>query len=537
MKNSTFDYVIVGAGSAGCTLAYRLSQNPQVKVLVLEAGGWGKHPFLHIPLAWPHIFYNRMSDWNYFSEPDATIANRRLDCARGKLVGGSSSINGMTYMRGHPGDYDRWASTPGLEGWAFKNVLSLFKRAESWEGGEDEFRGGSGPLTTRYSRFNDPISENFVAAGIEAGYPFTKDFNGEEPEGFAAWQSTIRDGLRCSTAVAYMKPALERENVTLEVRAMTQRVLMDGTTAIGIEYMQDGQLRQVYASREVILAAGAINSPQLLNLSGIGASNELKDIGVKTIVDLPGVGKNLQDHISVGVTYARKDRSPLHKAMRADRIVRELGRAYFKGDGIATDLPSGGLAHIKSSPEQELPDIELLTAAAPSTAHPYFWPFVPSYSDGFMVRAAVLRPESRGHVRLSSNDPNAAPIIAQNFLANYSDREALRKGVRMVRDVGRQKSLAKIVDRELTPMGFSDAEIDAHIGAAAISVHHPVGTCKMGNSNDVNAVVDLELRVFGTRNLRVVDASIMPLIVGGGTNAPTIMIAEKASDMIAASTH
>lgn len=524
--------MIVGAGSAGCALAYRLSENPDVRVLVLEAGGWDRHPFLHIPLAWPHIFFNRLNDWGYFSEPDATIANRRLDCARGKVIGGSSSINGMTYMRGHPGDFDAWADLIGEDGWSYRNVLSYFKRAESWEGGEDDYRGGSGPLTTRYSRFDDPIAENFISAGVEAGYPFTRDFNGAEPEGFSPWQSTIRDGRRCSTAVAYLRPALERSNVRLQVKAHTTRVVMEGATAVGVEYVCGGRTRIAYADKEVILAAGAINSPQLLNLSGIGDPAELSAFGIKTVVELPGVGKNLHDHISVGISYTRKERSPLHRAMRADRIVRELGKAYFRGEGLATDLPSGGVAHIKSSPDEVLPDIELLTAAAPYNAHPYFSPFVPSYNDGFVIRAAVLRPESRGQVRLASARPDVAPIIAQNFLATQKDRIALRTGVRMARDVGRQKSLAKIVDREIDPSGYSDAEIDALIDKSAISVHHPVGTCKMGRSDDRTAVVDSQLKVFGARNLRVVDASIMPIIVGGGTNAPTIMIAEKAADLI-----
>ncbi len=534
LKRNSYDYIIVGAGSAGCTLAYRLSEDPDVRVLVLEAGGWDRHPFLHIPLAWPHVFFNRMSDWGYFSEPDSTIGNRPLDCARGKVVGGCSSINGMTYMRGHPGDFDAWAKATGEAGWSYDQILPYFKRAESWEGGEDAYRGGSGPLTTRYSRFDDPISENFISAGVEAGFSFTQDFNGAEPEGFSPWQSTIRDGRRCSTAVAYLRPALKRKNVTLLVKAHTTRIVMNGTTATGVEYILGGKVQTAYVDKEVIVAAGAINSPQLLNLSGIGDAAELKTVGIDTIVDLPGVGKNLHDHISVGVSYARKEPSPLHRKMRADRIVRELGKAYFRGEGIATDLPSGGVAHIKSSADQALPDIELLTAAAPSHAHPYFSPFVPSYEDGFMIRAAVLRPESRGQVRLASARSDAAPIIAQNFLATEGDRKALRTGVRIARDVGRQRSLAKIVDREVAPLGFSDSEIDALIDKAAISVHHPVGTCKMGQENDNTAVVDAQLKVFGTQNIRVVDASIMPMIVGGGTNASVIMIAERASDLIRA---
>jgi choline dehydrogenase/4-pyridoxate dehydrogenase len=531
LKNEIYDYVIVGAGSAGCTLAYRLSEDPTVRVLVLEAGGWARHPFLHIPLTWPKVFVNRMSDWDYSSEPDETIANRRLDCARGKLVGGCSSVNGMTYMRGHPGDYDGWAAD-GLTGWSFQSVLPYFRRSESWEGGADLYRGASGPLTTRFSRYDDPLSDSFVRAGIEAGFPYTKDFNGAEPEGFGAWQSTIRNGRRCSAAVAYMKPALERDNVKLVTKAHTKRIVMDGTRAVGVEYVRGGNSHFVYANKEVILSAGAINSPQLLNLSGIGDPDELRAAGINTVIELPGVGKNLQDHISVGVTYARKEPSPLYRSMRADRIVSELARAYFKGEGIATDLPSGGLAHIKSNSNENLPDIELLTGAAPYSAHPYLPPFFPGYEDGFMIRAAVLRPESRGYVRLTSDRYDSAPIIKQNFLATEKDRQTLRAGVRIVRDVGRQRALSQIVAREIAPVGYDDAEIDALIDEAAISVHHPVGTCKMGLADDASAVVDAELRVFGAQNLRVVDASVMPRIVGGGTNAPTIMIAEKASDLI-----
>ena len=531
MKTRDFDYVIVGAGTAGCTLACRLSENEGARVLIIEAGGWDSHPLLQVPVAWPYLFRNRMKDWMYFSEPDASIGPRRLDCARGKVVGGSSTINAMAYMRGHPRDYDRWAAR-GLPEWSYERVLPYFKRSESWEGGGDIYRGGNGPLTTRFSRFDDPLRDCFTESGMSAGYGVTADFNGAEPEGFATWQSTIRDGRRCSAAVAFLRPALKRPNVELVVKALTTRVIMEGTKALGVEFVHDGQLHIAHAQQEVILAAGVINTPQLLNLSGIGDPDDLRRLGIAPIIGLRGVGRNLQDHISVGISYARKEPGPLCRALRGDRILRELGNAYFRGKGIATDLPAGGLAHLKSAPDEILPDIQLLMAAAPMDARPYLSPFVPAYGDGFMIRAVVLRPESRGYVRLISSKPDVAPIIVQNFLATDRDRKALRSGVRMARDVGRQRPLARLVDRELTPKGYSDIEIDELIGSGAISVHHPCGTCKMGAEDDELAVVDSELRVFGAQRLRVVDASAMPDIVGGAINAPVFMIAEKAADLI-----
>jgi choline dehydrogenase/4-pyridoxate dehydrogenase len=529
--SARYDYVIIGAGSAGCTLAYRLSEDTSARILVLEAGGWDTNPWIHIPLGWPRLLLKRMNDWMYFSEPEPQIGGRPIECARGRVVGGSSSVNAMAYVRGHRGDYDRWAEG-GLETWSYAHVLPYFRQQESWEYGADEYRGGSGPLTVRFSRYNDSLAEAFTSAGLCAGYPYTADYNGAQQEGFGEWQATIRNGRRCSAAVAYLRPALKRGNVTLAVKALTTRLVLDGSRVTCLEYVQGGKKKVASATREVILCGGAINSPQVLNLSGIGDPEELRSQGIEVRVPLKGVGKNLQDHISASVTYLRRSPGPLHRSMRLDRISRELSNAYFRGVGIATDLPSGSMAFLKSSPDVDLPDVQLLPIAAPMTAAPYLKPFRNSYDDGFAIRAALLRPESRGYVRLRSADPAAAPIIVQNFLATQKDRQVLRAGVRMARDVGRQGPLKRFIARELVPAGYSDADIDAHIDATGISVHHPMGTCKMGLISDAMAVVNPELHVIGVENLRVVDASVMPDLVGGNINAPVIMIAEKAADLI-----
>jgi choline dehydrogenase/4-pyridoxate dehydrogenase len=526
-----YDYVIVGAGSAGCTLAYRLSKDAGASVLVLEAGGWDVNPWIHIPLGWPRILLKRMNDWMYFSEPEAQIGGRPVECARGRVVGGSSSINAMAYVRGHRGDYDRWAAS-GLESWSYAHVLPYFRRQETWENGPDPFRGGDGPLTVRFSRYNDPLAQAFTAAGLSAGYAYTRDYNGAEQGGFGEWQATIRNGRRCSAAVAYLRPALKRRNVTLIVNALTTRVLFEGGAATGVEFVHRGRTTSATAAREVILCGGAINSPQILNLSGIGDPDELKALGIAVRVPLKGVGKNLQDHISAAVSYLRKSPGPLHRAMRLDRIAGVLSNAYLRGRGIATDLPSGSMAFLKTTPHEELPDIQILPIAAPMTAAPYLEPFRKSYNDGFAIRAAVLRPESRGYVRLKSASPATSPIIVQNFLATQKDRKTLRAGVRIARDIGRQEPLEGFIARELAPGGYSDTELDAHIHETGVSVHHPIGTCKMGPASDPTAVVDPELRVIGVERLRVVDASVMPDLVGGNINAPVIMIAEKAADLI-----
>ena len=533
MAAGGFDYVIVGAGSAGCALAARLTEDGTSTVLLLEAGSWDRDPWIHIPLGWGKILQKRLHDWDYFSEPEPFADDRKIECARGKVIGGSSSTNAMAFVRGNRGDYDRWAAD-GLPDWSYAHALPYFRRQEDWQGPATPYRGASGPVTTQFCRYEDDLLGAYMEAGQAAGHGVTEDYNGARQDGFGRLQMTIRKGRRCSAATAYLRPALRRKTLSVAIGAHATRILFEGTTAVGVEYVKDGRKHEARATREVLLCGGVINTPQLLMLSGIGAADALKAHAIAVKADVPGVGRNLQDHVSTTLIYRRTDPSPFLRAMRADRIGPALPMAYFLGRGFAADVPGGVVAFLKSRADTPVPDIQILLTAAPFGAWPYLAPFKPPFNDGFATRVVMLHPESRGTVSLRSTDPKAHPRIVQNFLATARDRETMRTGVQMARHVAAQPAMAKHIAGEIAPGAAKGApgDIDAYIRATSITVHHPLGTCRMGADTDDGAVVDATLAVRGTQRLRVVDASVMPDLVSGNINAAVMMIAERAADLI-----
>ncbi len=532
-QRAAFDYVIVGAGSAGCVLAHRLSEDPEVTVLVLEAGGWDRDPWIHIPFAWGRIMQKELHDWGYSVERTPEMNNRWIECARGKVIGGSSSINAMAHYRWHRSDYDRWAAS-GLPDWSFAHVLPYFRRQEKWEHGETLFRGGDGPLHVQHNRFQDELCQAYVEAGVAAGYGATTDYNAAKQDGFTPLQMNIRNGRRCSAAVAYLHPVKSRPNLTIRTGALVTRLKFDGRRVTGVEYTDNGRKAEVDARREVLLTAGSINSPQLLMLSGIGDPDELQSHGISPHVALRGVGKNLLDHTAATIIYRRKTPGPFLKQMRADRILVALAEAFISGKGFATDLPLGVTGFVKSDSRMNVPDLQMhFWFGATRTAAPYFPPFKRAFQDQFSCRIMPLRPVSRGSVKLSSADPTKPVQIRQNFLGTDEEWRIMKTGFRMLRDLARQAAVVPFIEEEIAPGPdcISDSAIEAYIRSCLLTVHHPVGTCKMGPDTDENAVVDSELRVKGTEGLRVVDGSVLPDLAGA-SNATIIMVAEKAADHI-----
>jgi choline dehydrogenase-like flavoprotein len=529
--STIFDYIIVGAGSAGCTLANRLSADGRARVLLLEAGGWDRHPLLKLPLGWGRVLLNRMYDWGYDTEPEPAMNGRCIDVARGKVIGGSSSINAMAYVRGNRADYDRWASR-GLPDWSYEKVLPYFRKQESWEGGGSHFRGDGGPLATRKARYQDPLVDAYLAGAVDMGYTLNDDYNGAQQDGFSRMQMTVRNGHRESAATGYLHPVLKRTNLVVRTGSLVSRVVFDGTRATGVEYVRNGERCAATAEREVILSGGTINSPQLLMLSGIGDPDELAQHGIAVKVALPGVGKNLQDHLAALLIYGRRDQSPLLRHMRADRILMALGQWLLAGKGFATELPGGITGFVKTSPDEPIPDIQLLFIAGSLAAKPYLPPFSSGFQDSFACRVVLLRPESRGSITLASSDPTRHPRIRQGLLSENRDWRKLSAGIRIFRELARLPRLAPHVSREIGPGDAvtSDDDVEAYVRKTAVTAHHPCGTCRMGT--DAAAVVDGDLGVRGVDGLRVVDASIFPDLVGGNINAPVIMIAEKAAELI-----
>jgi choline dehydrogenase len=521
-----YDYIIVGAGSAGCVLAARLTETPGVRVLLLEAGPADRSWEIDMPSAVGRLISTQRFNWNYVSEAEPFLDGRRLTHPRGRVLGGSSSINGMVYIRGHAYDYDTWAQN-GARGWSYAEVLPYFIRAERHTHGDSEYHGGTGPLAVFAPNLDESsLAAAFVRAAAEAGYPLSSDVNGAQQEGFGRIDRTTRNGRRWSAARAYLYPIMD--HLTVRTEALVHRVVLEKDRAVGVEYSVRGNQEVAYADAEVIVAGGAINSPKILQLSGIGPAESLRLLGIEPVCDLPAVGANLNDHPDIVVQHRCLRPVSLYRNSRGVGKLLTGLRWFMRHDGIAASnhFEAGGF--IRSRPGVDFPDLQL--TFMPLAIKPGTIEDVGAHS--YQVHIDLMRPLSRGHVRIRSTDPAVPPSILFNYLQHPQDREDLRTSVRLTREILEQPALAPFRGEELSPGAQvqSDAQIDAFVRRGVETCYHPVGTCRMGTTQD--SVVDEECRVHGVDGLRVVDASIMPTIVSGNTNAPTIMIAEKASDLI-----
>lgn len=529
----SYDYVVVGAGTAGSAIANRLSEDPAIKVLLLEAGGDDRNFLIRMPLGFLKALTKPHFTWGYQTEPEPHLANRILPVPRGRLLGGSSSINGMFHIRGHRLDYDEWRDAFGCDGWGYEDVLPYFKRSETNWRGETEFHGGSGPIHVREIDTTRLLEAPLREAARAAGLPETEDYDGAEQDGYGRGQVAIdSSGRRSSSARGYLRPARKRPNLTILTHAQAHRILIENGRATGVEVDVRGK-RQIFgANREVILSGGAYNSPQLLMLSGIGPADDLKALGIEPVLDLPGVGRNLIEHPRMAVMFEATKPVTLLNQLRFDRAVLNVLNWFFRGKGTFANQISNGSIMLKTRPGLDRSDVQLLCSPIALTADLWFPGLKKPGKHAFYITTCLLRQKSRGRVSLRSADPTDKPVIRMNLLEDPDDVRTLRDALREVRRIYRTEPQAELTGTEMIPgTAFqSDEEIDGMLRENVAITHHPVGTCRMGR--DDMAVVDPELRVRGIERLRVADASVMPNIIGGNTNAPTLMIAEKAADLI-----